>query len=400
MKSAHTSNSAASVALSPAFEIPKDGRFHLARAGEFPGTAVLDDGTELSVIQVIDDESLATIANRFAEDKAAGAPDLLIDRDHLSHDLKNETLAEGWIQNVEKSAGDLYGDVRLSAQGEADIKGGHYRFVSSVFDVEPIGQKNFTDGCRVRPIKLLEAGLTNRPQIKGLAAISNRENRPPIISDKIAKILGLAPGATECEALPVVARLLNRADESGATLKRLREEKAALQRREADYDLEACGIAETDPSYLGARHALISNPSSFIPALIAVQNRARKQAIANEWTRSVAYANALESAKRKSPQLFREISSGSVSNSARGTTALKPHERELLDKDEAAYNARQFHQGDADCAPMPMTVSSLDQVRKIFMDGVQKYIDKGMSFRAAWLAAKQNNPSAFHHYAG
>jgi phage I-like protein len=175
MNIARILNRAAAVSLSPSFEIPKNGKFHLARQGEFPGQVVTDDDEEFNVIQVIDEQAITAMVNRFAKDKAAGASDLLVDRDHLSSDPENETIAEGWIQNIEGRS-DLYADIRLSAQGEADIKGGNYRFISGVWDVSPIGQDKFTEGCRVRPFLLTEAGLTNRPNISGLAAIANRRN--------------------------------------------------------------------------------------------------------------------------------------------------------------------------------------------------------------------------------
>ena len=173
MNIARILNRAAAVALSPSFQIPKDGKFHLACKGEFPGVVYTADG-EFNVIQVNDAEAFTSMVNNFAADKRKGAPDLLVDRDHLSSDPQNETVAEGWIQNVEVRSDDFFADIRLSAQGEADIKGGNYRFISGVWDVTPIGQDEFTKGCRVRPFKLTEAGLTNRPNIAGLNAVANR----------------------------------------------------------------------------------------------------------------------------------------------------------------------------------------------------------------------------------
>jgi predicted GNAT family acetyltransferase len=35
---------------------------------------------------------------------------------------------------------------------------------------------------------------------------------------------------------------------------------------------------------------------------------------------------------------------------------------------------------------------------KIFHDVVQKYLDQGMDYKSAWLAAKANNPVAFRAY--
>ena len=308
MNIARILNRAAAVALSPTFEIPKDGKFHLARKGEFPGIVETPDGKTFNVIQVLDDQAFASMVNRFKKAKEAGGPDLLVDRDHLSSDPENETIAEGWIQNVETTNADLFADIRLSAQGEADIKGGNYRFISGVWDVVPIDQDKFTEGCRVRPIQLTEAGLTNRPNIKGLAALSNRRradsptnlpddpaNTPAVLADiqnrnkktmkQIATKLGLSAEASEDAILGELATLQNRATEAEKKLLPVTEELAAVKNRlketeeaNADAALESAGIKKDDPDHAIIRTAIIANREGGLAMLKRIKPAAAKPA--------------------------------------------------------------------------------------------------------------------------
>ncbi len=287
MKTARIINCAAAVALAPDFKIPKDGLFHLARKGEFPGVAELADGTELRVIQVIDDTAVASMANAFRAHKEAGGADLLVDRDHLSGNPANETIAEGWIQNVVDRSGDLYAGIRLSGQGRHDIESGNYRYISGVWDIAPIDGADFTEGCRVRPVRLTEAGLTNRPNISGLAALSNRGHAPsnllpddPANSSRragghpnkekpmkqIASKLGLSADASEDAILSELAKVMNRATTAEAELKPTKEKLATVENRlkeleesSADAELDAAGIAADHADRAVIRTALIQN---------------------------------------------------------------------------------------------------------------------------------------------
>jgi hypothetical protein len=402
MNSARIINRVAVVALSPSFEIPKDGKFHLARRGEFPGVVEID-GQDINVIQVIDDQAITSMVKNFEDAKKAGAPDLLVDRDHLSGDPTGETIAEGWISNIEDRSGDLFGEIKLSDIGRTDIEGGNYRFISGEWSVMPIDQKAFTEGCRVRPCVLTGAGLTNRPNIKGLAALSNRERPQSIISDKVARSLRLPKGTTEAEALPVVARLLNRAAGAAAQAAEVATQMADVTDCLITFELEACGIKATDPDYLEFRRGVVANRKAFLPLLLIIRNRNRKDAIAREWAQRVAYANALEVAKRKQPLLFSDSSGPiewrpTVRNSSR-STPIKAHEVKAFEAHKAEHELKTFREGDLDCAPIP-TTATMDSVQKNFLDAVQKYLDQGMTFKDAWLEARAKNPSVYFNYVG
>lgn len=339
MNTARILNRAAAVALSPSFEIPKDGKFHLARKGEFPGTVETADGDEINVIQVIDDVAISSMVNRFARAKTDGAPDLLVDRDHLSGDEKNETIAEGWIQNIEGRASDLYADIKLSAQGEADIKGGNYRYISGVWDVTPIDGDIFTEGCRVRPFQLVEAGLTNRPNIKGLAALSNREKNVPVdpakstpaekadiqrnqkTMKKIAAQLGLSPEASEEAILGEVTKIQNRATAAEAKVAPLTTEVAALKNRVketeeagADADLAAAGIKPDDADYSVIRPVLIANREGGLALIKRIKPAAQQAAPARMTNRATAKNPSVEKAEDEAVDPKAEAVAGAIRN--------------------------------------------------------------------------------------
>lgn len=85
-------------------------------------------------------------------------------------------------------------------------------------------------------------------------------------------------------------------------------------------------------------------------------------------------------------------------NRSAGTTLLTPGEQRLLERDEAAYNIKKDRRGDQDCGALPMYLPHEGITSKSFLGAVQKYLDQGMEYKAAWLAAKANNPVAFRAY--
>jgi len=110
-------------------------------------------------------------------------PGLLIDFDHFSLDAEKRSEAAGWITDlkfVPPSSGNnpagLYVSIRWSDIGEAAVKGGRYRFLSPVWakgDCEDLG------GNRFRPVHLLNAAVTNDPNLKGILPLSNRSPGAP-----------------------------------------------------------------------------------------------------------------------------------------------------------------------------------------------------------------------------
>ncbi|MDD5707843.1 MAG: phage protease [Kiritimatiellae bacterium] len=178
------------------FAMPADGWYQVAPLGEF-GHA------QAGVVQVVDLAACEAMAKRFADEaKAADFAGLLIDFDHFSLDGEKRSEAAGWItaleargegsgDGVQGSGGDgenaqratphaqlsmaggagLWAKIRWSDVGEAAVKGGRYRFLSPVWrreDCEELGNE------RLRPMRLLNAAVTNDPNLKGIRPLSNR----------------------------------------------------------------------------------------------------------------------------------------------------------------------------------------------------------------------------------
>lgn len=163
------------------FALPADGFVQFFPLGEFPGTvefgAEKPDGVEgvvedadgcwsLPIVQVLDAEAIsACLANH--------RKDTLLDYEHLSNQPAGETRAAGWLENAVSRSDGLYGQVRWSADGLADVTGGNYRFLSPVFPwsaLQPLG------GNRYRPALMAGAALTNCPNLRTIKAVSNSGN--------------------------------------------------------------------------------------------------------------------------------------------------------------------------------------------------------------------------------
>jgi len=147
------------------FRLPEDGFYQLAPLGEFPHEAA-------GIVQVIDREACEAMAALFAADAAKeNFAGVLIDFDHFSLDVGQRSEAAGWITNLEARPDGLFAKIRWSDVGQAAVEGGRYRFLSPVWakaDCVELG------GNRVRPVRLLNAAVTNDPNLKGMLPLSNR----------------------------------------------------------------------------------------------------------------------------------------------------------------------------------------------------------------------------------
>ena len=182
------------------FELPEDGWYQLAPLGEFPHGGA-------GINQIIDAEACSRMVAAFENSRSQSEnfPGLLIDFDHFSLDAEKHSEAAGWITdlkfvppvpqasslpqsaspptttNRQPSTGDspsgLFASIRWSDTGEAAVKGGRYRFLSPVWaraDCEEL------DENRLRPIRLLNAAVTNDPNLKGILPLSNRSTGDPL----------------------------------------------------------------------------------------------------------------------------------------------------------------------------------------------------------------------------
>ena len=157
------------------FELPKDGWYQLAPLGEFPHAAA-------GITQVIDEAACGQMVVAFetVKNSAGNFPGLLIDFDHFSLDAAKHSEAAGWITDLKfmpnDSGGGLFAQIRWTDTGEAAVKGGRYRFLSPVWaksDCEDLGND------RLRPVRLLNAAVTNDPNLKGILPLSNRKSDEP-----------------------------------------------------------------------------------------------------------------------------------------------------------------------------------------------------------------------------
>jgi hypothetical protein len=167
------------------FQMPADGWYQVAPLGEFAHA-------QAGLVQVVDAEACAAMVNRFEEEcKGANFAGLLVDFDHFSLDGEKRSEAAGWITGLEmrnaecgvrsgegeatdradgRGSGGLWAKIRWSDVGEEAVKGGRYRFLSPVWarsDCVELGNG------RVRPVRLLNAAVTNDPNLKGIRPLSN-----------------------------------------------------------------------------------------------------------------------------------------------------------------------------------------------------------------------------------
>lgn len=204
--------------LNREFKLPADGFFQFAPLGEYP---IQDPVTKNRVIQVVDAEAVSLMAADIARQKAkANWPGLLVDRDHFSYDNTKESRAAGWANEALARPDGLFGQIRFTNSGKADVEGGEFRFLSPVFDRQSAVDLG---AGRFRVTRLLGLALTNTPNLRGIAALSNREEsfhgREATTTDKnpnmnkVIVLLGLAANTTEDEVVSKVQALKNRVAE-------------------------------------------------------------------------------------------------------------------------------------------------------------------------------------------
>lgn len=211
-------------------DLPSDGWYQIEVTGEHAAGA--------NRRQVIDGDALAAIVNRFAAEKAAAGDKwagLLVDNDHLSHDLDKSTEALAWAQDLRIRDGELEARLDLTDLGETAIRNKRYKFFSTEYDASDL--EDLGDG-RVRPRRLAGLAFTNRPNNRGGKPISNRADSPdekptPTPTMKsIAEKLGLSAEATEADILTAIDTLM--ADMNGLKGKQAEADADAVMNRFGD----------------------------------------------------------------------------------------------------------------------------------------------------------------------
>jgi hypothetical protein len=147
------------------FELPTDGWYQIAGVGDFPHR-------QTNLTQVLDLESCAAMAEAFKRDASAqNFPGVLIDFDHDSLNPDKRSEAAGWISALEARPTGLWAQIRWSDEGAKSVTGGRYRFISPVWRQDECADLG---NSKVRPLHLINAGLTNDPNISGMVPLSNK----------------------------------------------------------------------------------------------------------------------------------------------------------------------------------------------------------------------------------
>jgi hypothetical protein len=148
---------------------------------------------EEQVVQVIDEAAVRAMAARFRQEFPAGWPGLLVDYEHLSHEPRGSTEAAGWIEGLEARPDGLWAAIRWSQAGRAAVEGGQYRYLSPTWMREECESLPAANGAmRVRPLRLNDAAVTNRPNLSGLTPLSDRSGidmTPAALRQRDAAIL-------------------------------------------------------------------------------------------------------------------------------------------------------------------------------------------------------------------
>lgn len=189
------------------------------------------------VVQVIDDEAIRLMNAEFKS--RAADPDfdgVLVDADHLSHDLSAKTEAYAWLMNTEIRDGQLYGLVEWTDLGASAVINRRYKFFSTEYDA---GDLTDLGSGKVRPTRLAGLALTNRPNNKGGKRITNRkadeveaEQTQPktnTMNPSMLEKLGLDETATEDDINAALDALIARAGEAD-TMKKDAEVEEILNR--------------------------------------------------------------------------------------------------------------------------------------------------------------------------
>ena len=223
--------------------IPEDKWYHLVPIGKIPGF-MEENGKSIRVIQDIDSAVIAELANNFR-----GKP--LVDFDHHSSLPDGDTTAAAWLTKVEERPDGLWGLFDFSDLGKLSVENKRYRFLSPslLFDV-----KNVKEGDLVRPVALGSVGLTNRPNMKTLTPLSNKESvnkqSPEALMaqgekgkqmKEIITALGLPDNAEMPVVLNAIGALQNQAKELPTVhhaLSVVKNQLAAMQKKELESEVE------------------------------------------------------------------------------------------------------------------------------------------------------------------
>lgn len=226
------------------FTLPEDGFVMLVPRGEAPNF-IGEGETAQRIIQVVDDAALEAMYSKLLNREGE---EILMDDDHLSHELDQPTDANAWLllnkDTLQIRADGLYGKPRWTQPGEGKVLGGVKRFISAEFSprsIVPLG------GVRFRVTELTGLALTNRPNFKRLQKpLTNRDadegiktaNTNTMHKEALAAHLGITTSALEALDESTLNNRLKVIKDQAAKADGYETELNTIKNREADTFLE------------------------------------------------------------------------------------------------------------------------------------------------------------------
>ena len=259
--------------------LPADGWIHIVPKGVFP---VLRERTgkdgkveTYTLQQVLDDTALAAMVNRFNEEaKAENFTGLRLDFEHFSYDTDKLSEAAGWIKEIQNRDNGLWGKVEWTDLGTTAITNKRYKLLSPVWmprDCEAL------PGDRARPKRLDSVGLTNKPNLRGMVPLTNRDalasaestqQTPQKNMNKIATALGLSADASEDAILAAIAKLQQTSNDAAPMANRVQAleiENKKLLAAQVDAALAPLKNRVSDEQIGKFRTSLIANREAVLP---------------------------------------------------------------------------------------------------------------------------------------
>ncbi len=211
-----------------AFTLPSDGFIQIVPAGYAIGSGA----NNKPVRQLVDERAMDAILNALPQ------TEMLMDREHESHDPAKRTDALAWadLSTAEKRPDGIYAKPRLTNSGDREVLGGTLRFVSPEFPQDTLEE---IEAGLFRPTQLVGLSFTNRPGFRNAKPVTNRETEPdpktPTMKKELCLLLKLDEATTDALVLNRISELMTKA----ASADTLKTELETINNRFADDTITA-----------------------------------------------------------------------------------------------------------------------------------------------------------------
>lgn len=195
-----------------------------------------------------------------------------------------DTRAYGWIKSIAATNEGLVLTPEWSPAGLQLLENAHYKWPSPFWGCVPAGTRPGQSLPIVEPTMLRSVGLTNTPNIPGIAPLANEQEQKGNEMKKLLELLGLAPEATEDDACGAISKMQ-------ADLKAAQEATAAQATAQAtENSARLAAQTAADTALANAKTAHETELANAKAELATVQT-----ALANERTAKIglALANAI-----------------------------------------------------------------------------------------------------------